>query len=393
MVPIYAFAFLLIIFAIGDIVADKTKALLSTVLVTIVLLLISFWGGLPATVIADSGVQFVGMPLVVVLIVGVGTNMDFKALISQWKTCVIALLGALSGVVLIALVGQFIMDPYRAFSAATVFSGTNAAILILQDALSTNNMMFLMPFLLMVFVTDNLVGIPVASYFLKKEARIFLKDKEAIKKYAAMTLGGEEERKRLIKVPEWAKQPSGVIARIAMVGAFSFWFSALLRTHTFLDIHFLVMCLLMGVLFTELGFLDKGSLPKTAASSFVIFAATVVIFGSLADTTPQMFIAEIGPLFLTLALGFLGVMVGSFFLGKALKVSPWLAIAMGVSCSFGMPTTFLIPKEVAATLAENEEECMAIENYLTPNMVTAGFVSVTIASVFIAQFTITFLFG
>ena len=393
MVPIYAFAFLLLIFAVGDVVADKTKALLSTVLVTIVLLLLSFWGGLPGTVIADSGVQFVGMPLVVVLIVGVGTNMDLVALAKQWKTCIIALLGALSGVLLIGLVGYFIMDPYRAFTAATVFSGTNAAILILQDALSNNNMIYLMPFLLMVFVTDNVVGIPVASYFLKKEARIFLKDKEAVKKFAVMTRADQDDRKRLIKMPEWAKQPSGVMARIAIVGAFSFWFAGFLNSTVGLNIHFLVMCLIMGVVFTEIGFLDKGSLPKTAASSFVIFAATVVIFGSLADTTPQMFIAEIGPLLITLGLGFIGVVIGSYFLGKLLRVSPWLAIAMGVSCSFGMPTTFLIPKEVAQTLAENEEERLAVENYLTPNMVTAGFVSVTIASVLIAQMTVSILFG
>jgi len=389
MIPIYAFAFLLVIFAIGDIVADKTKALMSTVLVVILLLLVSFWFNLPATVIADSGVSAVGMPLVVVLIVGIGSNMDLKELASQWKTCVIALLGALSGVALIMFVGQLIMGRYMAFSAATVFSGTNAAILILNDALTTNGMLYLMPFLLLVFVTDNLIGIPVASIVLKKEARLFVKDKDAVKKYALMTSETTTERKRLITMPDFMKQPSGVIARIAMVGAFSFWLSSLTQGH----VHFLVMCLIMGVVFTEIGFLDKASLPKTQASSFVIFAATVVIFGSLADTTPQMFIDVIGQLLLTLGIGFLGVIIGSFFIGKALKVSPWLAIAMGVSCSFGMPTTYLIPKEVASTIAETDEERIAIENYLTPNMVTAGFVSVTIASVFIAQLTITLLFG
>ncbi|MCL2559994.1 MAG: hypothetical protein FWE07_05850 [Turicibacter sp.] len=389
MVPIYAFAFLIVIFAIGDIVADKTKALLSTVLVVIVLLLLSFWGGLPGTVINDSGIAAVGMPLVVVLIVGIGSNMDLKSLAAQWKTCVIALLGALSGVVLIMFVGQFILGRYMAFSAATVFSGTNVAILILTDALSNNNMVYLMPFLLMVFVTDNLVGIPVASHVLKKSARIFVKDKEAVKKYAAMSLEGVDERKRLITMPEFMKQPSGVLARIIIVGAFSFWLSGLTQGH----VHFLVMSLIMGVIFTEIGFLDKASLPKTQASSFVILAATVVIFGSLADTTPQMFIDAIGPLLLTLGIGFIGVIIGSFFLGKFLKTDPWLAIAMGVSCSFGMPTTFLIPKEVAATIAENEEEQRAIENYQQPSMVTAGFVSVTIASVFIAQMTVTLLFG
>ena len=393
MMSIYAFAFLVVIFAIGDIVADKTKALLSTVLVAIVLLLVSFWIGLPETVINDSGIAAVGMPLVVVLIVGIGSNMDLRALIGQWKTCIIALLGALSGVILIMFIGQFILGRYTAFTAATVFSGTNVALLLLTDALTNNNMMYLMPFLLMVFISDNLVGIPVASHVLKKSARIFVKDKKAVKKYAMMTLEDVTKHERLISMPDFVKQPSGVLGRIIIVGAFSFWLSSFIRQHTGLDIHFLVMSLIMGVIFTEIGFLDKASLPKTQASSFVILAATVVIFGSLADTTPRMFLEAIGPLLLTLIIGFIGVIIGSFFLGKALKVDPWLAIAMGVSCSFGMPTTFLIPKEVAATIAENEEERIAIENYQQSSMVTAGFVSVTISSVFIAQLSITILFG
>jgi len=389
MTPIYAFTFLIIVFALGDIIAEKTKAIVSTVLVVIVLLLISFWLGLPAGIIEDSQIRGIGMVLISILIVGIGSNIDIKKLLSQWKTCIIALVGAIAGVIVIMFVGQFIIGREMAFVAGPIFSGTQVAILILIDALTENEMTYLIPFILLVFVTDNLFGIPIASWVLKKEARLFVKDKEAIKKYAKMTLDDDPNTKRLINVPAFLKKPSGIFTRIAIVACISFFLSGLTGDR----IHFFVMCLIMGVVFTELGFLEKQSLMKTQSYSFVVFATTVVIFGTLSDTTPQMFFSLIVPLLITIGLGFIGVLVASVIISKALKVSPWMGIAMGVACSFGMPTTFLIPKEVAGAIGETDEEKAAIENYMMPNMVTAGFVSVTIASVFIAQVAVLLLFG
>ena len=388
MPAIFAFTILLAIFALGDIVADKTKAVVSTVLVVVVGLLLLFWAGLPPGIIGYSGMGGVGMILVHALIVGIGSNIDIKTLIAQWKTCAIALIGALSGVALIMFVGQFIIGRYEAFIAGPVFSGTNAAILILADVLTQNDMPHLIPFILLVFVTDNLLGIPIASFVLKKEAKLFVQDKELVKKYA-VALEEQGERKKLITMPEIFKKPSFVFLRILMVGSLAFWVSGL----TGGAVHSLVICLVFGVIATEIGFLEHQSLPKTQSYGIIVFITTVVIFGPLADTSPQMLLALMGPLFITLGLGFVGVLVSSAIISKLLKVSPWMGIAMGTSCSFGMPTTFLMPKEVANAIGTTEEEKAALENYMMPNMVTAGFVSVTIASVFLAQFAATLLFG
>lgn len=389
MTPIYAFAFLVIVFALGDIIAEKTKAMVSTVLVVIVVLLVSFWLGLPADIIEHSQISGIGMVLISVLIVGIGSNIDIRQLLSQWKTCIIALCGALAGVVVIMFVGQFIIGRDMAFVAGPIFSGTQVAILILIDALTNNEMSHLIPFILLVFVTDNLLGIPVASLVLKKEARRFIRDTEAVKMYAKKSMEDSFTTKRLIKMPDYMKKPSGIFTRIVVIASLSFWLSGLIDG----QIHFFVMCLIMGVIFTELGFLEKQSLIKTQSYGFVVFVTTVVIFGTLSDTTPQMFLSLLLPLIITLGLGFIGVLVASVIISKGLKVSPWMGIAMGVACSFGMPTTFLIPKEVAEAIGKTEEEKAAIENYMMPNMVTAGFVSVTIASVFIAQVAVLLLFG
>ena len=47
MLPIFALAVLLAIYALGEIVAQKTKAVLSMTLVIALVLLVGFWCGLP----------------------------------------------------------------------------------------------------------------------------------------------------------------------------------------------------------------------------------------------------------------------------------------------------------------------------------------------------------
>ena len=97
------------------------------------------------------------------------------------------------------------------------------------------------------------------------------------------------------------------------------------------------------------------------------------------------------PLLVLLLVGVIGACVAGVILGKALHVAPGLAISLGLTCTFGFPTTMFIPKEVANAMSSNEEERAAIENYMLPKMVTAGFVTVTISSVLIAGVVVKML--
>ena len=90
-------------------------------------------------------------------------------------------------------------------------------------------------------------------------------------------------------------------------------------------------------------------------------------------------------------LGVGGTAAAGFVLGKLLNVPFGLAVSLGISCTFGFPTTMLIPQEVSEALGRNEKEKAAILNYLLPKMLTAGFVTVTIASVLIAGFVVNML--
>ena len=382
MIPIYAFTILIALFAFGEIMAEKSKALLSATLVIAFSLLIMFWGGLPANIVDYGAISAIGMNLVGVLITGIGNMMDFPALKKQWKTAIISLLGATAGVTLILTVGALILGRYMAIAGAPIFAGTNVATLIMIDALSYKEMEDLITFVILILVSSNFIGIPIASISLKREAKKFIEKETDVAYYANLHDETNESlsNKKLIKLPKFLKKPSGVFTRLAIVASLSFFISGLTNG----QLHFFVVCLIMGILATEIGFLEKNALQKTEAFGFIVFATTVVIFSALADTTPEMLFDLLGPLVLTLLIGVIGVIISVLILAKLLKVSPFLAIAMGLSCTFGFPTTLLMSKEVAEAVGRNESEKEAIKNYLTPNMVTAGFVSVTIASVFIA---------
>jgi hypothetical protein len=95
------------------------------------------------------------------------------------------------------------------------------------------------------------------------------------------------------------------------------------------------------------------------------------------------------PLLFVLIVGVIGVSVSGFIVGKILRVSPFLAIAEGLTCTLGFPFTMFIPTEVSKAVGKNKEEQTAILNYLLPKMLTAGFITVTILSVLLAGLVVT----
>lgn len=97
------------------------------------------------------------------------------------------------------------------------------------------------------------------------------------------------------------------------------------------------------------------------------------------------------PLLVVLVLGVFGVVIVGLITAKLLNVTPGLAISLGLTCTFGFPTTMLMSQEVAKAMASNEEERTALENYILPKMTIAGFVTVTISSVLIAGVVVTML--
>ncbi|MEA4846008.1 MAG: hypothetical protein VB106_02125 [Clostridiaceae bacterium] len=383
---IQALVVLLMIFTLGEIVADKTKAALSTTLVIAVVLMVGFWCGLPVNIFDTAMITAAANVLIGLLITSLGTMIDFPELKRQWKVVIISFLCVVVGVVAIIVAGTPLIGRTMALAGAPIFAGANTATLVMTKALDEMKLPEVATFCVLILVTQNFMGIPIASFLLRKEARRFLTSPESVKLYAhtneAASTNDAKKVRKLLQLPDtdMFNKPSIMLTKLAIVAGIANYVAGFTGGR----VHYFVVALLAGILFAELGFLDRNILPKTQSSGFIIFATTMIIFTTLAKTTPGQMINMIGPLILTLGIGALGVILCGALTGKLLNVSPYLAISLGLSCTFGFPTTMLMPKEVANAMGETPEQKAAIENYLMPKMITGGFVTVTILSVLLA---------
>lgn len=389
MTPVVALTILLCIYAVGELIAQKTKAVFSTVLGIAILLLIGFWSGiLPRTLIEDAQVTGFGNVIAGLLIVSLGTTIDFAELRRQWKVVVTSLCCVCGAVVMIIVVGMPIIGRDMAVSSAPIFAGGSAATLIMTTALDEMGLTAASTLCIVLYVTQKFIGVPIASLLLRRTAKQFREDQALVAEYSGQTQeSGREQKRGLLQLPQSFARPSVYLAKLGLVALVAHYASEL----TGGVIHYFVMCLIMGAVFFALGFLEKGIMAKTQASSLITFFVTILIFSNLATTTPQQVVSVLPSLVLSAVCGVAGTVLIGFICAKLMHIPFGLAVSFGISCTFGFPTTMLIPQEVSEAFGRNEQEKAAILNYLLPKMLTAGFVTVTIASVLLAGVAVRLL--
>lgn len=389
MTGIAALTVLFCIYAAGELIAQKTKAVFSTVLGIAVILLAGFWSGaLPATLIEDAQISGFGNLIAGILIVSLGTTIDFPELKRQWKVVVISLCCVMGSVAAIILLGGPVMGMDLAVAGAPIFAGGSAATLIMTTTLKDKGLELAETFCIVLYVTQKFIGVPIASLFLRRTALRFREEPELVAQYSEppQDAAGQKKRKPL-ELPSPFARPSVYLAKLGIVAVIANCMAKL----TGGAVHYFVLCLVMGALFFFLGFLEKGILTKTQSSGLITFFVTILIFSNLAATTPQQMAGVLVPLLAAALLGVAGTAAVGFVAGKLLKIPFGLAVSLGISCTFGFPTTMLIPQEISEAIGRNDREKAAILNYLLPKMLTAGFVTVTIASVLIAGFVANML--
>jgi len=387
---VLALTILLCIYAAGELIAQKSKAYLSTVLGIAIILLIGFWSGIfPQSLITDAQVAGFGNIIAGILVVSLGTTIDFQELKRQWKVVVVSLICVIGAVAAIIFIGKPIIGVDMAVSGAPIFAGGSAATLIMTTALNEKGLELASAFCVVLYVTQKFIGVPVASVLLRKTAQKFVADKQLVAEYSV-----EEDQKKTVgakrkplQLPAFFDKASVHLAKLGIVAVIANYAAGLTNG----TIHYFVMCLVMGIIFFALGFLDKGIMNKTQSSGLITFFVTILIFSNLATTTPQQVASVIVPLIVTAVLGVVGVLAVGFICGKLLKLPFGLCVSLGITCTFGFPTTMLIPQEISEAIGKTKEEKNAILNYLLPKMLTAGFVTVTIVSVLIAGFVVNML--
>ncbi len=383
MTAILSAAVIFVVFAAGDMISAKTKAIVSMLLVASVVFLAGFWTNIfPQTLFADSTLLSMAGLLVTMLLVHLGTTIKLRDFGAQWRTVIISALACVAISVAVYFLGQLIVDRGFALVGAPILSGGVVATLQMTEMANNASRPELAVFATLVMCAQGFVGYPVASLCLKSEAKRLKRNIDAGSvSLAPVNAAQATARKKLIPaLPAKYNTPNTIIAKVILVALLSTWVSSLFND----AVNKLVWCLIFGVLLKELGFLDEDALGKANATGIVMPIITLSIFTNLASATPEMVGSMVVPLLVCVVIGTIAFSLVSILVGKLFGYSWQMSMAIGSSCLFGFPGTVIISNEVSESTGTTEEEKAYISAQIMPKMLVAGMVTVSITSVLVA---------
>lgn len=369
--------------AIGEIVSIKTRAIVPSVFITAIVFLIGYWTIFPENILEIAGfVTPIIISSMLFLITHLGTMLSLKELIRQWKAFSIAIFGIL-GICFGTLVLGKLFFPWEMLVIATPpLTGGVVASIIMSEAATAKGLPELAILAIVMYVMQGFVGYPLTALVLRLEGNHLLKkfrkgevidlDKKEIK---------EENIKRLIPpLPKEYQTTYIVLLKLALLVG-----GAILFTEAINEvISRYVICLFVGVIGAETGFIERKPLNVSGTFGFYMTSLMAFIFGGLAKATPEMLQRLLFPFIGIIGFGVTGMLIFSFIIGKILKESSPMSCAISLNALYGFPANYALTTEAAKSLGETDEEKQFLIDAMLPKMLVGGFVSVTIVSVIIA---------
>ena len=386
--PAMAFFILMAFLALGELVSVKTRAIVPSILIFLILLLVGVWGGFLPKEIIDLGGFSEAMTevIMVIIVVNMGSSLSLDSLKKEWKTVLIGV-GAILGIAAVILpIGSIIYDWQTAVVAAFEMSKTSLAkglphlstIALLLLALQEFPVYFILPGLLRSETLRRL------DLFRKGELKAVAAEEEITKKRLIPT------------IPEKYMDTSTYLALLGFVGMLAILASMLSGKifHSFgvdFKISPTIFALFFGIIAGEIGLLERKSLQKANCFGFFVVASVVGVMGGLVNSSMEEILALIIPLVVLIFLGIIGMAIGGIIIGKMLKITWQMSFAIALNCLIGFPVNFLLTNEAINVLAKTEEEKDFLSNTMVPTMLVGGFTTVTLGSVVFAGILANFL--
>lgn len=382
-----AFLFVMIFLFVGEWVSSFSKAYIPSVFITAILFLIGFWTHLipeDIAVKASFGKEFAGV-CIMLLLVHLGTIMNIKELLSQWRAVTIALAGTVGTILTTMLVGTIIYDWHTVVAAIPPLTGGLVAAVLMSDGLKAAGLTTLVALPISMFISHSLIGYPLTSVMLKKEGRRLLKefhetDRPIVDDHELQELERAPEKK-LFKLPENYQTSAFMLARVALIAILAALFAQLLHN----KINPNVVALIFGVIAHQIGFLENNVLNKAGVFNWLMYGLLAYIFAQLNVATPKILGSIIIQIIVLIALGIFGMYLMSAILAKPMKMSRPMAFATALTAMFGFPADYILTNEVAGNLASTELEKEYLLEHMMPKMLVGGFATVSVASIIISS--------
>ena len=390
-----AFVFCAICYIAGEYVSNATKAWVPSVFVTAAMMLVGYWTFFPNSLVADSNLIPFGSSIAMYLIVThMGTVISFKQLFDQWKTIVVCLAGLAGMAVLALVICPMLMDREFVVTGLPPLTGGLVAATIMSDAAKEKGLAEAAVFAISMYCIQGFAGYPLTSICLKIEGKKMLAEYRSGNRATAAAGKMDEVNGKIVSEEAPKKKlipalPSKWNSQVVMLGKLGLicWFATLMAkipVPVIGNISGLVWGLILGIIFTSIGFLDENILTKANSYGIVMFALLMYMFNGLKDCTPEMLGNIIFPMAALIVVGVIGMGIVVIFVAKLLKLSFPMAMATALTALYGFPANAIITETTCNNLTDDADERAYLMGRMFAPMIVGGFTTVTITSVIIA---------
>lgn len=383
-----SFMIVLIVFALGDIVGKITKGKLSGMMVVMLLFLVGFLTKLiPADIIDQGGLTALSKLAIAMVLFNMGTTLNVKQLIEEWRTVLMAALCMLASCLVMLLVSPIIgFDTMLV--GMPVINGAAMATSLMASAAAEKGLATAAALCAVIYSIQKFVGAPIASAMGIRYGKKLLKAyRENPAQFKKQETGNGASAK--ISFADKHKEWYSANVMMALVAAGS-WVAHILGDLT--PINYSIWALLLGVVCAASGLVPTKPLQKSNSYGLMM----VAVFGSIIPSLAKVSLSDLGTMAFQTIVLFAAALIGVALVGWVLPT--WklvgdkdLAVGIGVEQFLGFPSNVVICREVGDAVGETPEEKAFIEDTLNVPYVVGGITVITVLSTMLAGFVINML--
>ena len=383
-----SFMIVLIVFALGDIVGKITKGKLSGMMVVMLLFLVGFLTKLiPADIIDQGGLTALSKLAIAMVLFNMGTTLNVKQLIEEWRTVLMAALCMLASCLVMLLVSPIIgFDTMLV--GMPVINGAAMATSLMASAAAEKGLATAAALCAVIYSVQKFVGAPIASAMGIRYGKKLLKAyRENPAQFKKQETGNGASAKIFFadKHKEWYS--ANVMMALVAAGS---WVAHILGDLT--PINYSIWALLLGVVCAASGLVPTKPLQKSNSYGLMM----VAVFGSIIPSLAKVSLSDLGTMAFQTIVLFAAALIGVALVGWVLPT--WklvgdkdLAVGIGVEQFLGFPSNVVICREVGDAVGETLEEKAFIEDTLNVPYVVGGITVITVLSTMLAGFVINML--
>lgn len=383
-----SFMIVLIVFALGDIVGKITKGKLSGMMVVMLLFLVGFLTKLfPADIIDQGGLTALSKLAIAMVLFNMGTTLNVKQLIEEWRTVLMAALCMLASCVVMLLVSPIIGFD-TVLVGMPVINGAAMATSLMASAAAEKGLATAAALCAVIYSVQKFVGAPIASAMGIRYGKKLLKAyRENPAQFKKQKTGNGASAK--VSFADKHKEWYSANVMMALVAAGS-WVAHILGDLT--PINYSIWALLLGVACAASGLVPTKPLQKSNSYGLMM----VAVFGSIIPSLAKVSLSDLGTMAFQTIVLFVAALIGVALVGWVLPT--WklvgdkdLAVGIGVEQFLGFPSNVVICREVGDAVGETPEEKAFIEDTLNVPYVVGGITVITVLSTMLAGFVINML--